>query len=219
MSVKDPVIKNKKATAIIVAHPDDETLWAGGTILYHPQWDWTVVSLCRASDTDRAPKFFKALQAFGAQGIMGDMNDGPEQAPLPLTTVEEQVLTLLPVQHYDLIITHHPQGEYTRHLRHEEVSRAVIGLWQQGKILADELWVFAYEDGLKSYYPEAVPEATIYHVLEKDIWQRKYEIVTNTYGFTTDSWEAATTPLAESFWCFSNPDEALQWMNSLPPAL
>lgn len=219
MSIDKPVIKSKKATAIIVAHPDDETLWAGGTILYHPQWDWTVVSLCRASDRDRAPKFFKALQVFGAEGIMGDMDDGPEQVPLPLSTVEQQVLTLLPVQQYDLIITHHPQGEYTRHLRHEEVSRAVIRLWQQGKIMADELWVFAYEDGLKAYYPEAVPEATIYHVLEKDIWQRKYEVVTNTYGFTKDSWEAATTPLAESFWCFSNPEEALQWLNSLPPEL
>jgi len=219
MSIESPVIKRNKATAIIVAHPDDETLWAGGTILYHPQWDWTVVSLCRAGDADRAPKFFKALQVFGAQGIMGDMNDGPEQIPLPIATVEEQVLALLPLQHYDLIITHHPQGEYTRHLRHEEVSRAVIQLWQQGKIVADELWVFAYEDGLKEYYPEAVPEATIYHVLEKDIWQQKYEVVTNIYGFGKDSWEAATTPLAESFWCFGNPEEALQWMNSLPPEL
>lgn len=215
MKLENPVTKHQKSAAVIVAHPDDETLWAGGTILYHPQWEWTVVGLCRASDADRAPKFFKALQFFGAQGILGDMNDGPEQTPLPLSTVEEQVLALLPVQRYDVIITHHPQGEYTRHLRHEEVSRAVLGLWRQGKILADELWVFAYEDGLKSYLPEAVPEATIYHVLEKDIWQKKYELVTNTYGFTTDSWEAATTPTAESFWRFGSPEEAQQWLDSL----
>ena len=25
---------------MIVAHPDDETLWAGGTILKHPEWHW-----------------------------------------------------------------------------------------------------------------------------------------------------------------------------------
>ncbi|MBO9730136.1 MAG: PIG-L family deacetylase [Chitinophaga sp.] len=215
MKLENPVTKNQKAAAVIVAHPDDETLWAGGTILYHPQWEWTIVGLCRASDTDRAPKFFKALQLFGAQGILGDMNDGPEQTPLPLATVEEQVLALLPVQRYDVIITHHPHGEYTRHLRHEEVSRAVLALWQQGKILADELWVFAYEDGQKSYLPEAVPEATIYHVLEKDIWKQKYELVTHTYGFTTDSWEASTTPTAESFWRFGSPEEAQQWLNSL----
>jgi LmbE family N-acetylglucosaminyl deacetylase len=31
--------KNRtKNVAIIVAHPDDETLWAGGTILNHPYW-------------------------------------------------------------------------------------------------------------------------------------------------------------------------------------
>ncbi|SEW42275.1 PIG-L deacetylase family protein [Chitinophaga arvensicola] len=219
MSEENPAVKKSKSVAVIVAHPDDETLWSGGTILFHPQWKWTVVSLCRAKDTDRAPKFFKALQLYGAQGIMGDLDDGPEQTPLPDEEVENQLLALLPVQHYDLIITHHPNGEYTRHLRHEEVSRAVIRLWQQHKIEMDELWVFAYEDGLKSYFPEPIPEATIYHVLDKDIWQRKYEVMTNTYGFTVDSWEATTTPLAESFWCFSNPEEALQWLHSLPSEL
>ncbi len=25
--------------ALVVAHPDDETLWAGGTLLQHPGWD------------------------------------------------------------------------------------------------------------------------------------------------------------------------------------
>jgi len=219
MSLENPEVKKSKSVAVIVAHPDDETLWAGGTILFHPQWNWTVISLSRAKDTDRSPKFFKALQLYGAQGGMGDLDDGPEQNPLPDEEVENQVLALLPVQHYDLVITHHPNGEYTRHLRHEEVSRAVIRLWQQNRIDMAELWVFAYEDGLKSYPPEAVPEATIYHVLDKDIWQRKYEMMTDTYGLKADSWEATTTPLAESFWRFNNREEALQWLNNLPSEL
>ena len=214
MHPETPTVLKKKA-AVVVAHPDDETLWAGGTILLHPQWDWTVAGLCRASDPDRAPKFFKVLQALGAQGVLGDLEDGPEQAPLPEAEVEHQVLSLLPVQHYDLIITHHPQGEYTQHRRHEEVSRAVIALWAAGKLEATELWVFAYEDGQRAYYPEAVPQATIYHVLEKEIWQRKYALMTNTYGFREDSWEAVTTPLAEAFWCFHHPQEALQWLHTL----
>ena len=38
---------------VIVAHPDDETLWAGGTILMHPETHWTILTLCRTSDPDR----------------------------------------------------------------------------------------------------------------------------------------------------------------------
>jgi LmbE family N-acetylglucosaminyl deacetylase len=33
-----------KNVAIIVAHPDDETLWAGGTILNHPSWKCFIIS-------------------------------------------------------------------------------------------------------------------------------------------------------------------------------
>ncbi len=63
--------KEIKRVAIIVAHPDDETLWAGGTILSHPEWECFVVSLCRKSDPDRAPKFKKVLEVLGADGISG----------------------------------------------------------------------------------------------------------------------------------------------------
>jgi len=37
--------------AIIVAHPDDETLWAGGTILNHPYWKFFITCLCRTNDS------------------------------------------------------------------------------------------------------------------------------------------------------------------------
>jgi LmbE family N-acetylglucosaminyl deacetylase len=193
-----------KTVALIVAHPDDETLWAGGTILSHPSWQWFIVCLCRRSDKERAPRFYKALKILKSEGIMGDLDDGPEQKPLEEKEVENAILDLLPGRHFDLIITHNPTGEYTRHLRHEEVSKAVIKLWHAGKISADELWTFAYEDGNKEYYPRPVESATIYRTLTKRIWLRKYNIITETYGFEKNSFEAETTPRAESFWQFSN---------------
>lgn len=193
-----------KSVAIIVAHPDDETLWAGGTILSHPTWKCFVVCLSRASDIDRAPRFYKALKELKSEGIMGDLDDGPEQHLLNENEIESAILKLLPNSHFDLIITHNSNGEYTRHRRHEEVSKAVVNLWNDGKISANELWTFAYEDGNAKYFPKAVKNATIFKIIPEEIWQRKYNIMSVTYGFGKNSWELETTPLSEAFWQFKN---------------
>jgi hypothetical protein len=48
----------------------------------------------------------------------------------------------------------------------------------------------------------------MYQVLPELIWKQKYWIITGTYGFSPDSFEAQTTPHAEAFWRFSSPAEA-----------
>jgi len=201
-----------KSVAVIVAHPDDETLWAGGLMLSHPNCNWFIVCLCRKNDKDRAPKFHKVLQELKAEGIMGDLNDGPQQKPLHETKLEDAILKLLPKKHFDLIITHNPTGEYTKHLRHEEISRSVIILWETNQISTKELWTFAYEDGDKKYLPKAIENATLYHKLTKKIWERKYSLITETYGFKKDSWEGQTTPRDEAFWRFTNHHDAMKWL-------
>ena len=204
-----------KSVAVIVAHPDDETLWAGGTILSHPMWSCFVVSLCRGKDSDRAPKFFKAMEVLKSHGIMGDLNDEPNQVPLDNEEVGKAILSLLPAKHFDLIISHNPSGEYTRHIRHEEVGEAVINLWNSDKISASEIRLFAYEDGHSEYYPKAIENAAVYRPLTKRIWHRKYSIITEIYGFEKESWEAKTTPVAEAFWHFTNPFVAKKWLDQI----
>ena len=205
----------KLKVAIIVAHPDDETIWAGGTLLSHSNWELYVVSLCRINDEDRAPKFYKALKLFSARGIMGNLDDNTNQQPLSETTVEQLLLKLLPNIHFDLIITHNPIGEYTRHLRHEEISKAVINLWNKGKILTNTLWAFAYEDGQKTYFPQTIENADIFIELSDDLWSKKYKIITQTYGFKPESWEAQTTPKSEAFFQFTDAKKAKAWMQIL----
>ena len=200
-----------RTVAIVVAHPDDETLWAGGTILMHPMWKCFIACLCRGKDADRAPRFHRALEIYKAEGTMGALDDGPAQLPLDLDKVAQAILELLPQKHFELIITHNPSGEYTRHRRHEETGKAVIELWHSHAISADTLWTFAYEDGGKKYYPRPVANASVQHPLTKQIWTRKYNIITDTYGFEKGSWEAETTPLSEAFWEFSNSDDAMAW--------
>jgi hypothetical protein len=60
--------------------------------------------------------------------------------------------------------------------------------------------MFAYEDGEKKYLPRPVADADVYVRLPEDIWQKKYEIITDVYGFDADSFEAKTTPKNEAFW-------------------
>jgi len=192
--------------AVIVAHPDDETLWAGGTILMNPDNAWTIISTCRRSDRDRNPKYHTALTILHATGDMGDMDDGPEQLPLEKRDIEEAILSLLRSTTYDLVITHSPQGEYTRHRRHEEVAKAVIGLIETKRLTTNKLWMFAYEDGGREYLPKPIKSADKSVPLPPDIWKKKYQMITETYGFHRESWEAQSTPKTEAFWIFTSAE-------------
>lgn len=204
---KSRYINELSNCAVIVAHPDDETLWAGGTILMHPEAKWTVITLCRKNDPDRSLRFFNALETLGANGDMGDLDDGPEQAPLVSSEIQNAIMGLLPSDRFDLIITHGPWGEYTRHLRHEETGKAVMALCESERLFAKEIWRFAYDDGSGSYLPRPVKDADLITRLPDEIWQKKYDIITEIYGFGPEIFEARTTPHQESFWCFKTSKE------------
>jgi len=205
-------VSARESVAVVVAHPDDETLWAGGTLLMQRSWQPFVASACRASDTDRAPKFFAVLELLGAHGKMADLDDAPAQAPLADELVEQAVLNALPERQYDRILTHSPQGEYTRHRRHEEVSRAVLRLWARGELSAPEVWLFAYEDGEGKASPRAISGAHIINELPFDIWRQKKRLLIDGYGFPPESWEARVTPQREAFFCVRSQAEAEAWL-------
>jgi LmbE family N-acetylglucosaminyl deacetylase len=198
--------------AVVVAHPDDETLWAGGTILAHPEADWFVAALCRGDDPDRARRFLRALERLGATGRMAALDDGPRQIQLPDDQVQQAVLSLMPAGRLDLVLTHGPRGEYTRHRRHEETCRAVAALWASGRIAAGQMWLFAYDDAGGCRLPRAVPGAHRKVLLSDAVWVRKRSLVTDEYGFAPDSFEARATPREEAFWCFASPGAFEDWM-------
>ena len=180
----DEVRSNSRPrAAVVVAHPDDETLWCGGYILTHPEFLWRVVTLCRAADPDRAPKFRRVLQRLGAEGEMADLDDGPDQAPLPVEQVQETTARLLAGTSYNLILTHGPNGEYTRHRRHAECCQAVVELWRSGGIDTRRLWLFAYEDGDRAYLPRVRDDADRRDMLTDGVWLEKHRLITDLYGF------------------------------------
>ena len=198
---------------VLVAHPDDETLWAGGLLLLHPGWQTDIAAVCRASDPDRAPRFAAMLACYGASGRLADLDDGPAQTPLPPALVEQTVVELVAERAFDLLLTHGPRGEYTWHARHGEVSRAVAALWQAGRVRARELWLFAYRDAGHGTLPHACPDAHCRLPLPAPVWAEKHRLVREIYGFAPESWEARATPRTEAFWRFTTPAALADWLS------
>lgn len=199
----------ERTGAVIVAHPDDESLWCGGALLQQPDVQWFVLTLCRGSDTDRAPRFARVLRYLRATGAMADLDDGPAQEPLAAELVQRTILEGLPRRAYDVIFTHGPQGEYTRHRRHEECSAAVTALWLAGQLESQELKLFAYEDQGRTTLPRVRLDADQRNALDAQTFARKQHIITNLYGFGVESWEARAVPATEGFYCATTAARAL----------
>ena len=179
-----------------------------------PGANWTVLSLCRKSDPDRSSKFYEAMKILGAQGVMGNLDDSPEQTPPNIKEVEEEILSILPENEYDLILTHSIHGEYNKHHRRNEIAEGVINLIEQKRLKTNKLWVFAYEDGKSAHLPKSTWFADQIMFLPTDIWGKKYELITQTYGFSKDSCEAKTAPRNESFWAFASAYGVKEWLKA-----
>ncbi len=62
----------------------------------------------------------------------------------------------------------------------------------------------------KNTYPKPIntARAIYYNRLPKKIWEEKYRIVTEIYGFGETGFEAKTTPKSEAFWKFKDSRDA-----------
>lgn len=104
---------------MLVAHPDDETLWGAGIILRYPK-DWTVIcGTIPFHDPERADKFHDACAVLGVfESLVVDHSERAGLIPIP------------DLSGFDLIVTHNEAGEYG-HVQHKELHHAVKELWPE----------------------------------------------------------------------------------------
>jgi len=183
---------------VIVAHPDDETIWLGGTLLANrDEWKATIISLCRREDRDRQPRFKKACKILKAKGFMSDLDDSEKEYFKKIKTndIINRIKKFTDGKRYDYIFTHGKNGEYG-HIRHKEVHKAVKEMLENEK-LAWKVFFFAYKK--KNRICSADKSADKFIKLSNLIFKRKKILIQKIYGFEKNSFEERCCKNIEAF--------------------
>lgn len=126
---------------MVVAHPDDETLWGGAHLMTH---DWFVVCLTNGDNEARAAEFRSVLKHSGNSGVIYDYPDLTNGEKDDWTSCEQEITKdlarILDYEDWKTIATHNPEGE-TGHIHHLLTHRIMRKLCEE-KGLADRLYYF-----------------------------------------------------------------------------
>lgn len=170
---------------MIVAHPDDESLWGGGHLL---DKGYFVVCLTNGNNTVRRSEFYAALKEYGCQGIMfsypdlerGKRSDWSNYSDI----IAKDLNVLLTYKRWDMIATHNPKGEYG-HIQHRMTSKLVTEVYRCNYKGLNRLYYFG------KYYKwnqlSQVENGLI--SLSKDKLNRKIQIINTVYKSQDVKWD------------------------------
>ena len=199
--IKKIELYRKIKALVIVAHPDDETIFMGCTIMTYPEIDWTIFSLCRASDIDRAPKFKRVCKFYNAQSIITDLEDEDKlsiKKTIPI--IKKNILEKVGKKKFDFVFTHGENGEYC-HPRHLGVYQAIKELSKKNELKAKVTLHFNYKKiSRKEFSPFTFKKnSDILVKLDRKMLNKKKSVMTNIYGFSEDGVDTSYCTSPEAF--------------------
>lgn len=122
---------------MIVAHPDDETLWGGGHLI---QGNYLVVCLTNGDDSVRRREFMNVVEVSQDKGLIlsyPDLIDKRKGSGIENRStweyeqlaIRKDIGTLLKYKKWNIVVTHNPDGEYG-HQHHRYTSRHVTDMYK-----------------------------------------------------------------------------------------
>lgn len=128
----------KPTRLLIVAHPDDETIFAGNEILQHKTY---IVCLTNGNCAIRKAEFLSMLKATNNEGIIlsfPDLVNGKKSRWEDCQNeIKETIQNYVVQTQWQYILTHNPKGEYG-HIHHiltsKLVSEVVLALQLQDRL-------------------------------------------------------------------------------------
>ena len=118
---------------MIVAHPDDETIWGGAHLI---EGNYTVLCITNGNNKERKTEFKKAIKLTHSKGIIlsyPDKTNGKrDNWNSSKKKITKEIKKIIQSKNWNLIVTHNPDGEYG-HIHHKMISQIVTKIVKKDK--------------------------------------------------------------------------------------